>query len=147
MKWRGGRVGEAGVSAVIDRRYRGMLAAAMPPLTPASPEAAEIAWLWWVFLGVCGVVFGLVVAWLAVVIVRGRKETAANVANVPPMSGDNRGTSAMTRLVIGAVMATIVTLFALLVADFSVGRALQPPRRGDALTIKGTGRQWWWQIE
>lgn len=121
--------------------------ATMSPLAPASSEAGEIAWLWWVFFGVCVVVFGLVVAWLAVVVARGRKETAANVANVAPVPSDSPGTGAMTRLVIGAVVATIVTLFALLVADFSVGRALQPPRTGDALTIKVTGRQWWWQIE
>jgi cytochrome c oxidase subunit 2 len=31
--------------------------------------------------------------------------------------------------------------------SFSVGRALTPPQTGDALTIKITGRQWWWQIE
>jgi len=38
-------------------------------------------------------------------------------------------------------------LFGLLVADLFVGRALQPPRTGDALTIKVTARQWWWQFE
>jgi cytochrome c oxidase subunit II len=41
----------------------------------------------------------------------------------------------------------VVILIGLLTADFAVGRSLQQRHDKDALTIKITGRQWWWQIE
>lgn len=124
-----------------------VVAASMSPFVTASPEAREIAWLWWVFCGVCVVVFGVVMAWLAVVLLRGRGVRAANVANVMPIPPDAGAVGTVTRVVVSAVVATVVVLFGLLVADFSVGRALQPGETGGALTIKITGRQWWWQIE
>jgi cytochrome c oxidase subunit II len=120
---------------------------ALPALDPASPQASEIAWLLWVFLVVCTVVLALVLLWLAIVVLRARRVQSSAVADTPPIPPDVGDVRRMTLLVGGATAATIVTLFALLIADFSVGRALQPPATGDALTIKITGRQWWWHIE
>jgi cytochrome c oxidase subunit II len=117
------------------------------PLAPASREAQNIEGLWWLFVGVSVVVFAFVTVWLLLVIFRGRREWAAQVASEPPLSTEGPRTKSMTILVVSAVVATIVILFGLLVADFSVGRSLQPPQTTKALTIKITGRQWWWQIE
>lgn len=121
--------------------------AALPPLAPASAEAAEIAWLYWVFAGVCATIFALVMIWLAIAMLRGRGNRPAALANVRPLVLDRQREQRMTRLVVAAVVASVVTLFGLLVADFSVGRALHPGERGDALTIRVTGHQWWWAIE
>jgi cytochrome c oxidase subunit II len=50
-------------------------------------------------------------------------------------------------IVSSATVITTVILFSLLVVDFSTGRTLIPPADPSPLTIKITGRQWWWQIE
>jgi cytochrome c oxidase subunit 2 len=117
------------------------------PLGPASAEAQHVAALWWIFFGVTVTVFGLVVLWLALAVIRGARVDARRVADHPPISPEQPGVRRMTVLIAGLVGATVVVLFALLVADFSVGRALQPPQTTQALTVKITGRQWWWQIE
>lgn len=117
------------------------------PLAPASAEARHIAGLWWLFTSVCAVVFALVMIWLALAVVRGRRSRAADVANVPPIPPESQGDRRMTRLVGSAVGATVIILFGLLVSDFAVGRALRAPEMGNALSIKITGYQWWWQIE
>jgi cytochrome c oxidase subunit II len=117
------------------------------PLSGASTEAKAVASLWWLFCGTGIVVLALVLIWLSVVIFRGRRFPAAAVADQPPVPPEAPSTRRMTRFVISAVIATIVVLFGLLLADFSVGRALQPPDTTTALTIKITARQWWWQIE
>jgi cytochrome c oxidase subunit II len=121
--------------------------AAQTPLAPASTEARQIESLWWIFTGVSVVVFCLVVLWLLLVLVRGRNIDAVTVADHPPIPPDTPGAKRMAKLVIGATVATVFVLFGLLVADFTTGRALQPPKTTQALTIKITGRQWWWQIE
>jgi cytochrome c oxidase subunit II len=117
------------------------------PLRPASPEAAHVAALWWLFFGVCMTVFILVLAWLLFVIFRRNRPPLASLRDELPVHEQPDRDRRMTRLVGSAIGATAIILFALLLADFSVGRALHPPARGDALTIKVTGRQWWWQFE
>lgn len=117
------------------------------PLAPASAEARHVAGLWWIFFDVTVVVFGLVLLWLALAVIRGRRSDAARVAVHPPISPERPGTRPMTFFVGSLVGATLIVLFTLLVVDFSVGRTLQPPQTTRALTVKITGAQWWWRIE
>lgn len=101
-------------------------------LDPASPEASHIARLWWIFFAVAAVVWVLVmVAMFA----------SLRSARVP--TADVR----LTRIVTTLVGLTACTLFGLLLADFFTNRALAPPDAANALTIKLTGRQWWWLAE
>jgi cytochrome c oxidase subunit 2 len=65
-----------------------------------------------------------------------------------PMPRERR----MAKVVIGAVIASIVVLFVLLFVDFFAGRsiyALNDQNTGEAnpVTIKVTGHQWWWQVD
>jgi cytochrome c oxidase subunit 2 len=109
-------------------------------LNPAGPQAAHIARLWWWVLGTTTVVSVLVLVFLAWAIVRGRKTAAAGGA-------DGTATDPMlARVVALSVTATIVTLFALLVASTWTARlgASRPP---SAVSIALTGHQWWWEIE
>jgi cytochrome c oxidase subunit 2 len=110
-------------------------------LDPPSPQARHIASLWWIFFGVSAVVWTLVLVFLAGAMLRRRSGVAAEAAVLPEL--DRR----MNRVVIGAVIATVLALIGLLLADLVTNRSLGPPDAPDALTIKLTGRQWWWQAE
>ncbi len=108
-------------------------------LAPASPQAEHIATLWWIFFGVSAVVWVLVLAFLGGAV--SQQRAPADLHVLPALDAQ------MKRVVVGAVVATIVTLFGLLLVDLITNRSLGPPDAPDALTIKLTGRQWWWQAE
>lgn len=104
--------------------------------------------LWWIFFYVAAAVFLLVVLTLLGAIWRGRRSDGTSPALDPPtLAPAPAGERRLLRVVIVALTATICVLFALLVRDFMAGRELRPPETGEALTIKVTGHQWWWQIE
>lgn len=104
-------------------------------LEPAGPYAQEIADLWWLFLGICTMVYVLVIIFLfAATFRRGTRE---------------RHEQAERRLAIAvgtAVGTTVVVLFALLFFSTSTGNALARTNGKKPLTIRVTGQQWWWQI-
>jgi cytochrome c oxidase subunit 2 len=102
------------------------------PLDPAGPEATHIARLWWIFFSVAAVVWTLVMLGLF---------SSLRLARAP--TPDRR----LTQVVATLMGLTIATLFGLLVADVFTNRSLGPPDAANALTIKLTGRQWWWLAE
>jgi cytochrome c oxidase subunit II len=53
----------------------------------------------------------------------------------------------MTRIVAGGVIATVVILFLMLVADFRVGQALTMAPGTQAVPIKVVGHQYWWEVQ
>jgi cytochrome c oxidase subunit 2 len=53
----------------------------------------------------------------------------------------------VTRWIVGAAGVTVLLLFVLLVHDLLTGRALAEFADDSALTVRVTGRQWWWQFE
>jgi cytochrome c oxidase subunit 2 len=53
----------------------------------------------------------------------------------------------MTRVVMGAVGATLIILSVFLVYSYTTGRSLYSPADEKALSIKITGQQWWWDVE
>ena len=117
-------------------------------LQPAGPKAAGEAGLYWLMLPIA------VVVWLLVVIVllwgaarkRGdvRADGVSDLAPVPrPDAAAERG---LKRTVIGAVAATVVILFVVLVADFRVGQALTMPPATQAVAVQMIGHQYWWEI-
>ncbi len=101
-------------------------------LAPGSPQATHTANLWWLFFAVTALV------WLGVIIAMLLGISAREQPTPDPR---------LTRIVIAATTATVVTLLVLLVADFATHRTLGPPPAPDALTIKLTGHQWWWLAE
>jgi cytochrome c oxidase subunit 2 len=110
-------------------------------LDPAGPQAERIGDLWWLMFWVCTAVFLLVVAaTLGAVLRRGQGSDAPGP--IPPESRRK-----MTRVVAGVLGVTVVTLFVLLIASVSTGRALGSLSSPEALTVEVTGYQWWWKVE
>src|SRR4051794_30455309 len=121
-------------------------------LSPAGEQGSSIARLWWVYFWVLTVIFILVAIFLFLAMLPRRKGVADEKAagrleeTFPPQE------RILAKVVIGAVIASIVVLFVLLFVDFFAGRsiyALNDQNTGDAnaLTIKITGHQWWWQVD
>jgi cytochrome c oxidase subunit II len=117
-------------------------------LGPASAETRHIDGLWWIFFSICAGVFGLVILFLLGAIWRAqRRRPAATAPSELILEPAVRTERTASWFVGTAVGATVVLLFILLIADFAHGRQLRTPTTSDALTIKITGHQWWWQIE
>ncbi len=113
-------------------------------LHPAGHFAYAIGHLWWWMLAVSAIVYVFVlVAFACAALRRGHARsplTADGTADTSP-----RDDAAMQRWTIGAVVVTLSVLFAFLIYDFGIGRALAA-HPGKALTIDVTGHQWWWEI-
>jgi cytochrome c oxidase subunit 2 len=105
-------------------------------LDPAGIQAVRIEWLWWVMFWVCAVVFVLVLGALALAVRRGRSADAARPSE-----------RTMLTAIASAVGVTILVLFGLLIASVATGRAIGSLGQPDALMIRITGHQWWWEIE
>ena len=105
-------------------------------LNPIGEHAKEIADLWWIFFGITGTVYLLVITALAVATFRRR-------------NGEESGPSGkrLSTVVGAAVASTVAILFALLFFSTMTGRALAVDRARPALRIEITGHQWWWDVE
>jgi cytochrome c oxidase subunit 2 len=106
-------------------------------LDPAGLQSARINRLWWLMFWTCLVVFLTVMGALIVAMQRGRTQTQAG-------SGSERK---LTNVVAGAIAVTVVILFGLMVSDYVTGRALFSLHSPDAITVKVSGQQWWWDFE
>jgi cytochrome c oxidase subunit 2 len=117
-------------------------------LDAASTEAKQISSLWWTYFWVCAVVFGLVMLSVLGVIARARRQRAL-LPNAAPAVRHSKDPADSGSFIIVTVctVATALILFALLIVDFRTGHAMTPITSGDVLTVKITGKQWWWQIE
>ncbi len=105
---------------------------------PHSPQARRIDSLGDAMYLTSAVVFVLVVAALLWATLRRRKvEDPA----------DDRRERSMRVTVIVATAATTIILFVFLVLDLSVGRAITTNPGPEALQIRVTGHQWWWEIQ
>ena len=111
-------------------------------LHSAGPQAGRIEDLWWLMFWVCSAVFVLVMAALGAAIVRRRHPESGLPGPIPPESHRR-----MTRAVAAAVGVTILTLFGLLIASVSTGRAIASLSAPHATVVKVTGYQWWWDVE
>lgn len=108
-------------------------------LDPAGPQAERIGRLWWLMFWVCLIVFAGVMVALGYALRRGRSRDEAD--NSP--EAERR----TTKIIAGSLAITVIILFAFMVADFSTGRALGSLQSSNAIEIKVTGRQWWWDFE
>lgn len=106
---------------------------------PAGPQAGRISKLWWVMLIICSAVFVIVMAVLVYSLFRTRRQNRA--ADGP--DAERR----LTKIISGATLATLVILFALLIASALTGRALSSQPEQDVLTIEVVGHQWWWEVQ
>jgi cytochrome c oxidase subunit 2 len=111
----------------------------MSAVNPAGPQAERISDLTWYLTAMGSAVFLVVLAFLAYAVWRGRRRTES--ASGPEAE------RAMTIWVGGAVGVTTLILLVTLVYNFATGRALADFADPDALTIRVTGHQWWWDVQ
>jgi cytochrome c oxidase subunit II len=108
-------------------------------LSPHSPESRLIDRLWDAMYLVSVVMFVLVTGALLWAVLHRR-----------PPSGPTTNLERERRLTVGVVAATVLTgivLFGFLISDVLVGRTLSGTGGKEALQIRVTGHQWWWEIQ
>lgn len=99
----------------------------------------SVAQLWWVFFAVSTVVYVLVIGALVLAIRHARRSET---------SGELRPADRRRLMVGSAMAATVVVLLCLLASDFVMGHRLFARRDDpDALHLKVTAHQFWWQLE
>jgi cytochrome c oxidase subunit II len=119
---------------------------AQSALDPAGPQAGRISSLWWLMFYVCSGIFLLVSIAVLAAIFR-RRDNKEKTEDTPDTSPEPKRERRMTGVVMGAVAMTLIILFVFLVGSFQTGRALYSPSEAQALSIKITGQQWWWDVE
>jgi cytochrome c oxidase subunit 2 len=120
-------------------------------LSPAGEQGGSITRLWWIYFWVLTVIFILVAIFLFLAMLPRRASPVESRPGALEETPESRERD-LAKVVIGAVIASIVVLFVLLFADFFAGRSIyalndQNTGDADALTIKITGHQWWWQVD
>jgi cytochrome c oxidase subunit 2 len=110
-------------------------------LHPAGDQAFAILDVFTVMMIVCGVVYALVLAFLAWAIWRRRADIG-----LTPATGHTAAEPLLERSLAGWTALVVVGLTILIVVSFLVDRRLAEagPR---PLNIKVTANQWWWAIE
>jgi cytochrome c oxidase subunit 2 len=104
-------------------------------------QAARIEGLWWLMFWVCSAVFVLVVGATGVAITR-RRAPEGPAGPFPP-----EGQRRRSQIIAVAVGVAVLTLFVLLVASVSTGRAIASLSERGGPSIQVTGHQWWWEVE
>jgi cytochrome c oxidase subunit 2 len=111
-------------------------------LQPAGPQAAHIAELWWLMLAACAFVFVAVILALLWSLWRAPRADAATSPDVHPRAAREKR---LGRWIAGAVGVSSTMLIGLLVASIATDRSLAQLPLVDAVNIKVTAHQWWWE--
>jgi cytochrome c oxidase subunit 2 len=113
-------------------------------LRPAGPQAERIADLWWLTLALCAVVAIVILAVFLQGLWRAPRATEATSADISSLS---RHEGRLHRGVIWGTALSTVGLIVLLVASVHTDRALAGLDLKDALQLKVTANQWWWEVQ
>lgn len=109
-------------------------------LDPKGPAAFELSRLIWLFTALSGIVWLLVMATLASILIR-------NAApRNDPLALSLRQETRMTNWVALATGLTAIILVGLTLLSYLSNRTLAGIVTGSAVTIRVTGHQWWWEI-
>jgi len=127
------------LAAVLVLCLLGGCSGAQSALDPGGPQAQHLARLFWIFTGVCTVV------WVAVMLVLLASLVRRTPARPDPLRLDARSERRSLAVVGGAVFATLLTIIALTALSYLSQRQLFARER-PAVTIKVTGQQWWWDV-
>jgi cytochrome c oxidase subunit 2 len=111
-------------------------------LLPAGPQAAHIADFWWVMFAACAVVFVAMMIALAWAVWRAPRATA-DMLHVTPTARTER--KAAWSVAIALTLSTLA-LLGLLAGSVMTDRALAQLPRDDAVNIRVTGHDWWWEV-
>jgi cytochrome c oxidase subunit II len=105
-------------------------------LDPAADQAQSIAGLWQLMLWICGVMYVLVLLFLAAAMRRGWQAQRS--------APSERTLRTMLTGWTGLIIAGLITL---VTATFLVDRRLAHAEANPSLNIKVTAAQWWWKVE
>jgi cytochrome c oxidase subunit 2 len=108
-------------------------------LAPAGIQASTIHHLWSLMLWVTAAVAVVVLACIAIAVVRGTRNASA------PRAATSERT--LSRAVGASIALTVIILFGLLAASISTQRSLLSLQASSAVTIEVIGHQWWWEIQ
>lgn len=113
-------------------------------LDPAADQASSVYGIWTLMLWVCGVIYLLVLAFLALAIWKARKSLAG-----PPVAQGRQSPAdrPLVRLLTGWVGLTVAGLLVLTFGSFLADRQLALADQRDAVTVRITANQWWWKVE
>ncbi len=113
-------------------------------LDPAADQAAHIETIWTLMLWICGIMYLLVLAFLAAAIWKARRRLAG-----PPLAQGQKSAheQPLLRALNGWVGLTVAGLLVLTIGSFVVDRQLALAEAGEALKIRITASQWWWKVE
>jgi cytochrome c oxidase subunit 2 len=119
-------------------------AGAQSALDPAGDQAMRTESLWTLMLWICGVMYLLVLLFLAASIWRVRRRLVG-----PPLSQGQASPveRSLLRALTGWVGLTVAGLLVLTIGSFVVDRQLAQAEAGQALRVKVTANQWWWKVE
>lgn len=109
-------------------------------LDPAADQARDIDVIWRVMLGVCGVMYLLVLVFLAWALWRSRRR----IEGAPKL--ESSADAALGRGLTGWIGLIVAGLVLLTTVSFLVDRSLAEVGP-DPLKIKVTANQWWWQVD
>jgi cytochrome c oxidase subunit II len=110
-------------------------------MAPAGPQAEHLLDLWWIMIGVCGVVFIAVLAAFFWALARAPRVPPGTPPDLTSLARPERG----PQLVVGlAVAISAVLLVFLMVASFMTDRALAKLPAPE-LQIDVTAHKWWWE--
>src|SRR6185437_11705378 len=111
-------------------------------LNPVGPGAEhiefEFALIFWIALAV----YCIVLLALVVYVVR-RRHSLSEIP--PPLPTSDQSDKRAQRAVGGAIIATVLLLFVMMIGSFVTGHALGNMNREKAYTIDVYGHQWWWE--
>lgn len=109
-------------------------------LSPAGAQASSIHQLWLLMLWTTTIVGVVVLAFIAVAVVRGRRrDTTVRIPTGPERS--------LLRGVWAATTVSLLILLMLLIASVWMTRGVESLQASGAVAINVIGHQWWWEIE
>jgi cytochrome c oxidase subunit 2 len=115
-------------------------------LDHAAQQGSRITGLWWFYFAVLIGVFTLVIAAMLTAVAMHRHSQEKSNASVPIQVSQPQHESRSYAVVLGATLVTVVILFGLLLMDVLADREVSSPAPENALVIKVTGHQWWWEL-
>lgn len=110
----------------------------------AAVQDSRFLTLFAIFLAVCGVMYLLVIGFLFLGVLRGRRASEANTVET---GRHHQSHPLMRSTLIGWAALIGVGLFALAIASFIADRSMAKAATGEKLSIKLTANQWWWDAQ
>jgi cytochrome c oxidase subunit 2 len=109
-------------------------------LDPQGPHAQQIANLFWVFVGVCAVIWLAVCAVLVIGVARRRTGQRGPLDLVPARE------RTIGHLVLALAAGTAVVVIAFTLLSYFAQRDLWAAPGSHRMTLRVAGHQWWWEV-